>query len=156
MSRALRILPLLRTQRILHPWASLLIVPLFGFFNAGVAIGVDTLRNAFGGVSLGVFWGLFLGKQIGVLIATWCAVKLNIGALPSGVGPRHIYGAGLLAGVGFTMGLFVTALAFDTPTLAANARLAILAGSTLSAIAGLLVLWFAQTESERKCRDALT
>ncbi|MAC80838.1 MAG: hypothetical protein CML66_22570 [Rhodobacteraceae bacterium] len=68
------------------------------------------------------------------------AVKLNLGELPPGVTYRHIYGAALLAGVGFTMGLFVTALAFDAPALATSARLSILAGSSLSAIAGLTVL----------------
>lgn len=136
--------PLMRTERLLHPWASLLIVPLFGFFNAGVPIEADTMRNATGGVSLGVFFGLFLGKQIGVFGAAWCAVKLTIGQLPPGVGFRHVYGAGLFAGVGFTMGLFVTALAFETPDMAASARLAILAGSSLSAVAGLAVLWFAR------------
>ena len=136
--------PLLRTERLLHPWAGLLIVPLFGFFNAGVTVAPETVRNVTGGVSLGVFLGLFLGKQIGVFGATWCAVKLKLGLLPAGVGFRHIYGASLLAGVGFTMGLFVTALAFGASEMAASARLAILAGSGLSAVAGLLVLWFAQ------------
>jgi len=115
--------PLLRTQRVLRPWAGLLIVPVFGFFNAGVTIELETLQNATSSVSLGVFFGLVLGKPIGVLGATWCAVKLKIGVLPTGVGFRHIYGAGILAGVGFTMGLFVTALAFDTPTLAASCHI---------------------------------
>jgi len=138
--------PLLRTERLLHPWASLLIVPLFGFFNAGVSIEAETLGNATGGVSLGVFFGLFLGKQVGVFGATWAAVRLRIGLLPPGVGFLHIYGAALLAGVGFTMGLFVTALAFETPEMAASARLAILAGSSLSAVTGLVVLWFAQSD----------
>ena len=115
-------------------------MPAFGFFNAGVSVEAETLRNVTGGVSLGVFLGLFLGKQIGVLGATWVAVRLNIGVLPPKVSFRHIYGAALLAGVGFTMGLFVTALAFEAPALAASARLSILAGSSLSAIAGLLVL----------------
>ncbi len=151
--------PLLRIQQLLHPWASLLIVPIFGFFNAGVTIEIETLQNVTGGVSLGVFFGLFLGKQIGVLGATWFAVKLNIGVLPPGVGFRHIYGAGLLAGVGFTMGLFVTALAFDVAALAASARLAILIGSTLSAVVGLAVLRFAQGKHEerisRRQRDAI-
>ena len=132
--------PLRITKRLLHPWAGLLIVSAFGFFNAGVSVEAETLRNVTGGVSLGVFLGLFLGKQIGVLGATWVAVRLNIGVLPPKVSFRHIYGAALLAGVGFTMGLFVTALAFEAPALAASARLSILAGSSLSAIAGLLVL----------------
>lgn len=136
--------PLLRTERLLHPWAGLVIVPLFGFFNAGVAIEIETVQNLTGGVSLGVFFGLFLGKQIGVLGATWAAIRFKIGLLPPGVGFRHIYGVGLLAGVGFTMGLFVTALAFETPAMAASARLAILAGSSLSALAGLIVLWHAK------------
>lgn len=151
--------PLLRIQQLLHPWASLLIVPIFGFFNAGVTIETETLQNVTGGVSLGVFFGLFLGKQIGVFGATWFAVKLNIGVLPPGVGFRHIYGAGLLAGVGFTMGLFVTALAFDVAALAASARLAILIGSTLSAVVGLAVLRFAQGKHEerisRRQRDSI-
>lgn len=142
--------PLLRTERLLHPWASLLIVPLFGFFNAGVSIEVETIRSMSGGVSLGVFLGLFLGKQIGVLGATWAAVRLNVGALPPGVGFRHIHGAGLLAGVGFTMSLFVTALAFETDALAANARLAILAASSLSAVAGLFVLWTIRDETDAR------
>lgn len=133
-----------QTKRILHPWVSLLIVPLFGFFNAGVTIEIDTMANVLGGVSLGVFLGLFLGKQIGVFAATWVAVRLRIGLLPRGVGFGHVYGAGLLAGVGFTMGLFVTALAFESQEMAATARLAILAGSSLSAMSGLLVLWLAQ------------
>jgi NhaA family Na+:H+ antiporter len=132
--------PLIITQRLLHPWASLLIVPVFGFFNAGVTVEAEMLGGLNNGVSLGVFLGLFLGKQIGVLGATWIAVKLNLGELPPGVTYRHIYGAALLAGVGFTMGLFVTALAFDAPALATSARLSILAGSSLSAIAGLTVL----------------
>lgn len=86
-------------------------------------------------------------------------MKLNIGVLPPGVGFWHIYGAGLLAGVGFTMGLFVTALAFDVEALAASARLAILVGSTLSAVVGLAVLRFARSETEmrtsRRQRDAV-
>ncbi|MCQ0090418.1 Na+/H+ antiporter NhaA [Roseovarius sp. M141] len=139
--------PLLTTHRMLHPWASLLIVPLFGFFNAGVTIEIETLRNVSSGVSMGIFFGLFLGKQIGVLGATWCAVKLNICLLPPGIRFRHIYDVGLLAGVGFTMGSF-TALAFDTPTLAASARLAILVGSSLPAFVGLAVLWFGQGDPE--------
>lgn len=138
--------PLLTTQRLLHPWASLLIVPIFGFFNAGVTIEFETLQNVFAGVPYGVFFGLFLGKQIGVFGAVWCAVKLGFGTLPAQVGFRHIYGAALMAGVGFTMGLFVTALAFQRPELAANARLAILAASSLSAIVGLAVLRSAQDE----------
>lgn len=135
--------PLRRTQRMLHPWASLLIVPVFGLFNAGITIETETLRNSFNSVSLGVFFGLFLGKQIGVLGATWGAVRMGIGVLPAGVGFRHIYGAALLAGVGFTMGLFVTTLAFESSTLAASARLSILVSSSLAAITGMVVLWAA-------------
>jgi len=135
--------PLRRTERALHPWASLLIVPLFGFFNAGVAIEASTFRNFELGVASGIFFGLFLGKQAGIFGATWCAVRLGIGVLPAGVKFAHIYGAALLAGIGFTMALFITQLAFDTSNLAATARLAILLGSTLSGLAGICVLWFA-------------
>lgn len=130
-----------RTERALHPWASLLIVPLFGFFNAGVAIETSTLGNLDIGVATGVILGLFIGKQAGIFGATWCAVRLGVGVLPNEVKFVHIYGAALLAGIGFTMALFITQLAFETPHLAATARIAILLGSSLSGMAGLWVLW---------------
>lgn len=132
-----------RTERALHPWASLLIVPLFGFFNAGVTIETGTLGNLDFGVATGVIFGLFLGKQVGIFGATWCAVRLGLGALPDDVKFVHIYGAALLAGIGFTMALFITQLAFETSQLAATARIAILLGSSLSGLAGLWVLWHA-------------
>ncbi len=138
--------PLRRAEHVLRPLAGLLIVPLFGFFNAGVTIEAGTLQNVTGPVSLGVFFGLVLGKQFGVFGATWFSVRMGIGKLPPGIRFRDVYGAALLSGVGFTMALFVTTLAFASPTMAASARLAILAGSSLSAVAGIGVLWFVRRD----------
>ena len=140
MSDHLRSSPLKETERRLYPWGALVVVPLFAFFNAGVVIDGEAVSRIFGPVSLGVLGGLFLGKQFGVFAATWMAVRLGIGQLPEGVNWRQVYGAALFAGVGFTMSLFITSLAFSDARLIASAKLAILGGSLLSAIAGSLVI----------------
>jgi NhaA family Na+:H+ antiporter len=133
--------PLRETERCLHPWGVLVIVPLFAFFNAGIAIGDDAFGSLLGPVSLGVVGGLFLGKQLGVAGAVWVAVRLGLGQLPAGVNWGQIYGVALLAGIGFTMSLLVASLAFSDAALIASAKIAILAGSFVSAVAGLGVIY---------------
>ena len=91
-------------------------------------------------VSLGIVLGLFLGKQLGVMTGAWAAVRLGIGALPEGIGWKEVYGVALLAGVGFTMSLFIAELAFPMRSVVETARLSILVGSLLSAVSGLLLL----------------
>lgn len=133
--------PLRETERCLHPWGVLVIVPLFAFFNAGIAINGDAFESLLDPVSLGVVGGLFLGKQLGVVGAAWVAVRLGLGQLPAGVSWGQIYGIALLAGIGFTMSLFVASLAFSDAALIASAKIAILAGSFVSAVAGLGVIY---------------
>jgi NhaA family Na+:H+ antiporter len=135
--------PLHRMEHVLHPWVAFAIVPLFALANAGVRIEGD-LGTALGNrVTLGVILGLVLGKQLGVTIAAWLAVRSGITELPEDVGWSHIYGAGWLAGIGFTMSLFVADLAFldaaDARLLSA-AKLGILGASIIAGVGGWLIL----------------
>ena len=135
--------PLRQLEHALHPWVAFLVVPLFGFANAGVSfagIRVDALTD---GVTLGIAAGLFIGKQIGVFGAVYASVHLGIARLPEKVDWMSLYAVGLLAGIGFTMSLFVGTLAWETDEHAASLRLGVLGGSLLSGIAGYLLLRFA-------------
>lgn len=131
----------LRLEHHLHPLQVWLILPLFALANAGVSIDgglADTLAEP---VALGVVFGLVLGKPIGIAVLSWLAVKSGRGSLPEGVSWGHIVGAGFLAGIGFTMSLFVSELAFADAALVAEAKVGILAASFLSAIAGMVILY---------------
>jgi Na+:H+ antiporter, NhaA family len=130
-----------RLQNLLHPWTSYVIVPLFALANAGVAITTDGLRDAAtSSVTLGVTTGLVLGKLLGVAGAIALAVRFGVGRLPEGVTSRHITGMAAIAGIGFTVSLFVTGLAFDDPNLAEQATLGVLAASLLAATIGATIL----------------
>jgi len=125
----------------LHPWVAYCVMPLFALANAGV-----TLKNLGGTVTddawpiaLGIGLGLFLGKPLGILLTTWLAVRLRIGALPPGINWRHIIVLGLLGGIGFTMAMFIANLAFVNAENLAVAKLAVLVGSAASAAVGLIV-----------------
>jgi Na+:H+ antiporter, NhaA family len=133
--------PLQRLESQLHPWVSFVIMPLFALANAGVVLHGDRLANMFSNtVTLGVFAGLTIGKFFGVVGFCWLAIKLGISKLPDGVNWRQIFGVGCLAGVGFTMSLFVTTLAFSEAALVDTAKLGIFAASLVSGIAGYIVL----------------
>ncbi|GAO40300.1 Na(+)/H(+) antiporter NhaA [Sphingomonas changbaiensis NBRC 104936] len=132
--------PLHRLEHALHPWVAYAIVPLFGFVNAGVAFGHSPL---FAPLPLGIVAGLFLGKQLGVFGAVWATVRLGWTAKPPGASWAQIYGVALLCGIGFTMSLFIGGLAFRRPEMIDEAKIGILCGSLLSALAGWLVLRFA-------------
>ena len=125
----------------LHPWVTFVIMPVFAFANAGVAVGGELLHALAAPVSLGIATGLFIGKQAGVFLFSWLAVRLKLAELPSLVNWKQIYGVCLICGIGFTMSLFITGLAYDSPALAGDAKVGILAGSLLSAVAGLLFLF---------------
>jgi NhaA family Na+:H+ antiporter len=135
--------PLHRLEHELAPWVAFLIVPLFGFANAGVSlagVGLDTLLAP---LPLGVAAGLFIGKQLGIFGAVRIAVALRIAPRPAGARWLQVYGVALLCGIGFTMSLFIGALAFPgRPELVEQAKIGTLAGSLLSALAGWLVLRF--------------
>ncbi|WP_298023757.1 Na+/H+ antiporter NhaA [uncultured Parasphingopyxis sp.] len=121
-----------------------LIVPLFGFANAGVPVGALGLEQIFAPLPLGIAAGLFLGKQIGIFGSVWIAVKLGFAGKLRGATWLQIYATALLCGIGFTMSLFIGALAFPgNPLLIEEAKIGVLMGSFVSAIAGYLILRFA-------------
>ena len=133
--------PLARLEHLLHPWTSYVIVPLFALANAGVSISGSTLREALtSGVTLGVVVGLVAGKMAGVTAFTWVATKTGITRLPDGVRWSHLVGVAALAGIGFTVSLFITGLAFQTAAIQEAAKIGILAASLLAALLGALLL----------------
>jgi NhaA family Na+:H+ antiporter len=135
--------PLQRMEHVLHPWVAFAIVPLFALANAGVRIEGDPGMALGNEVTLGIVLGLVLGKQMGVTLAAWLAVRSGVTELPEGVGWHHIYGAGWLAGIGFTMALFVADLAFageGEVALLTAAKLGILLASVIAGVGGWLIL----------------
>ncbi len=136
--------PLHRLEHALHPWSSYLVLPVFGFANAGVALGDVSLPMLLEPVTLGVALGLFFGKQIGVFAMIVAAVKLGLAPRPAHAGWWQLYGLSLLCGVGFTMSLFIGLLAFaGTPSLEAETKIGVLLGSLSCMVAGALVLLLA-------------
>jgi NhaA family Na+:H+ antiporter len=133
--------PLAAAERGLRPWVALGVVPLFAYFNSGLrlpALGADELSTV---VALGAAAGLVLGKQGGILGAAWLAVRLGVARLPAGASWMHVYGAALMAGIGFTMSLFFAGVAFaGDPALSLSARVGVLAGSFVSAVLGAAVI----------------
>ena len=130
-----------RLERNLHPITGFVIIPLFALANAGIEISGDSLRSALGsGVTIGVVFGLVVGKVVGVSLFTIGAVRLGISAFPSGATVRHIVGVSAIAGIGFTVSLFVTGLAFDDLVLQDEAKVGILAGSAIAAMVGVVIL----------------
>lgn len=133
--------PLHRLEHALVPWAAFVIVPLFGFANAGVALTGLGSEAIFAPLPLGVAAGLFLGKQAGIFGAVWLSVRLGIAERPRGATWLQTYGVSVLCGIGFTMSLFIGALAFPgQPVLVESAKVGIIMGSLLSALAGLVIL----------------
>ena len=135
--------PLHRLENGLHPWVAFLIVPLFGFANAGVSLTGFGAGDLLRPVPLGIAGGLFLGKQAGVFAAVWLCHRLGIAGKPGGASWRQVYGTALLCGIGFTMSLFIGGLAFADPRLIDEVKVGVLAGSLLSGLAGYAVLRFA-------------
>ncbi|MET0375000.1 MAG: Na+/H+ antiporter NhaA [Rhizorhabdus sp.] len=136
--------PLERLEQAIHPWVMFGVVPLFGLASAGVTVaGLESLLAP---LPLGVALGLFLGKQIGVFGAVWLADRTGFAPKPAHLGWNHLYGASLLCGIGFTMSLFIGALAFSDARLVDAAKLGTLLGSALSVLAAFAVL----TRARRK------
>ena len=133
--------PLERLERRVHPWASYGILPLFALANAGLELSVEGARAAATSpVTLGITLGLVAGKLVGVTGGAWVAVRLGWAALPRGVGWTHVTGIALLAGIGFTVSLFIAALAFGDAPAAADSKIGIFAGSVLAGLGGYVVL----------------
>ncbi len=139
---------LVGTEHELKPWVLLGIMPLFAFANAGVDLRVLPPEALFGTMSIGIAAGLFIGKQLGIMAFSWIAIITGLARLPSSVTWLQLHGVSLLAGIGFTMSLFIGALAFSDPQAAASVRIGVLTGSILSGIAGYLVLRVAISKLE--------
>ena len=132
--------PLEHLEHILHPWIAFAVLPLFGFLNAGVSLAHLDPAAILAPVTLGAAAGLFFGKQLGVFGAIWLAVTSRLVPKPAGAGWLQIYGLAVLAGIGFTMSLFIGELAFTSGVHDAEVRLGVLGGSLLSALIGYGVL----------------
>ncbi len=133
--------PLREIEHGLHFWVAFLILPLFAFVNAGVDVTGISVSQMSGSVPLGILLGLFIGKQLGVFSFSWLAIKLRLATLPEGSNWRQLYGVSVLTGIGFTMSLFISSLAFeDSALFHYTDKLAILLASFLSGIIGYLIL----------------
>ncbi|MCU0820246.1 MAG: Na+/H+ antiporter NhaA [Beijerinckiaceae bacterium] len=136
--------PLEDLEHGLKPWVSFLIVPIFAFANAGVPLAGMGLHALFAPLTMGIIIGLFVGKQFGILAATWLAVRAGLSPKPAGATWLQIYGVAILCGIGFTMSLFIGSLSFSDPALQDRIRLGVIVGSLASAIVGVLVLKMAE------------
>jgi len=132
--------PLIQLEDRLAPWVAFLVLPVFGLANAGVSVTGASADMLLAPLSLGIIAGLFFGKQIGIMIAVFAARRMGLVRLPRGASWRAIYGVALLCGIGFTLSLFIGLLAFADAERVAVTKLAVLAGSLLSALAGAAVL----------------
>jgi NhaA family Na+:H+ antiporter len=142
--------PAERIAHVLHPWSSFLIVPVFALANAGVSIKADAFDTAgSAAVSAGIILGLVLGKTLGITGAAWLGTRLGVARLPDGANWLMMFAIAAVAGIGFTVSLFVAELAFAGGALQDAAKLGVLAASTVAAIIGGVAL-------SRACRDEAT
>ena len=134
--------PAKQLEHVLHPWVAFLILPLFAFANAGVSLDGVTLAGLTSMLPLGIIAGLFIGKPLGISLFCWLALKLKLASLPHGTTGRQIMAVGVLCGIGFTMSIFISTLAFGShaPELIVWAKLGILTGSLLAAFGGYTLL----------------
>ncbi|WP_419953486.1 Na+/H+ antiporter NhaA [Methylobacterium sp.] len=146
--------PLHKLEHAIHPWSAYLVLPVFGFANAGVSFAGMSTKMLLDPVTLGVALGLFVGKQIGVFGAVVAAIKLGLAQRPAHAGWWHLYGLSLLCGVGFTMSLFIGLLAFaNSPELEAETKIGVLLGSLSCMALGAFVLLLAPKPDQGNCSD---
>jgi len=139
--------PLTRMEHALHGWVAYAIMPVFALANAGVDFrGVSLGEALLHPASLGILAGLVIGKQLGVMVFSWAALKLRIADLPKGVSWLQLYGVAILTGVGFTMSLFIGGLSFDNPEVLERAKTGIIAASIIAGTVGYLLLKFAGSD----------
>jgi NhaA family Na+:H+ antiporter len=147
--------PAERVEHSLHPWVAFGVLPIFAFANAGVTLAGMSPGDVARTVPLGIMVGLFVGKQIGIFVMCWLAVKLRLAARPEGASWRQIYGVGMLCGIGFTMSLFIASLAFGESgaDYHGTERLGILLGSLVSGLSGYLVLKFVANKNRADAQN---
>ena len=132
--------PMQRLEHLLLPWTAFFIVPLFALANAGVAIDSGFVDDLSGSISVGIIVGLIVGKQVGITLMTWLMVRLGLTSLPEGVQMRHVYATSWLAGIGFTMSLFIADLAFLDEQRLNAAKMGILTASIIAGTVGFALL----------------
>ena len=143
--------PATRLEKKLYPWVYFIILPLFALTNADVAfLQGDLGARLTSSVTLGVFFGLVLGKPLGIMLFSWLTVKLKIASLPENVNWFHMLGAAILGGVGFTMAIFVANLAFTTEAHVAEAKLGILLASLVAGVVGFMFLFVQARAAEKR------
>ncbi len=142
--------PLHHLEHSLAPWVAFGIMPIFAFANAGVSLAGFSPSTLLAPIPLGIGLGLFLGKQIGIFGASWAAIRLGICAMPAGVNWAQMHGIAVLAGIGFTMSLFIGTLSFTDPANAAAVRFGVLSGSLLSGVAGYWLLRWPVRNRQRR------
>ena len=141
--------PVNRIEHALHPWTSMIVVPLFALANAGIVLNSDSIDAAAGSVvTLGVILGLVVGKPIGMMAGAYLAVRFGLSRMPRGVGWMHMLGLGGLAGIGFTISLFITSLAFTDDATVLAAKVGILAGSLIAATLGVVAILLAHRRTQ--------
>lgn len=139
--------PLQRIEHGLHPWVVFLILPLFALSNAGLTFkGVSLADAAMHNITLGITLGLLIGKPVGILLFSILATKIGVASLPSDIRWSHILGVGFLAGIGFTVSLFISGLSFNAPDIMIYSKFGVFIGSTLSAAAGI---WFLLSTTQK-------
>lgn len=142
-----------RMQELLLPWTSFVIVPLFALANAGVAVDAESVRAALtSSLGLGIILGLVVGKLVGVGLVTLVVARLGVAALPRGAGRLEVIAGAALTGIGFTVSLFIVELAFTGAELVQEAKIAVMAASTIAAILGWLLFRLAAVRAERQGR----
>ena len=132
--------PLERMEHALHPWVAFLVIPIFGFANAGVSLAGVEFADVVSPLPLGIALGLLVGKQIGIFGFAWAAIKLGWARLPDEVTWRQLHGLSLLAAIGFTMSLFIGNLAFADPAAIDAVKIGVLSGSIVAALLGYFLL----------------
>jgi Na+:H+ antiporter, NhaA family len=142
--------PLQRFEHQFHPWVTFAIMPIFALANAGVVLGGNMGSILSTPLALGILCGLVIGKQVGITLFAWLSVKVGLAELPSDVTWKHIYGIGVLGGIGFTMSLFIANLAFADEHLLNISKMAVLLASLIAGCIGMLVLRLVSSGSDSK------
>lgn len=132
--------PLQRFEHLLHPWVAFFIMPVFALANAGVTLSSDIWESIAHPISIGIILGLFIGKQLVIFGFSFVAIKLGLASKPEGINFTKMYGAGILAGIGFTMSLFIANLAFSSEELLNIAKIGVLFASLISGVIGYLIV----------------
>ncbi len=142
--------PLKKMEHAMHPYVAFGILPLFAFANAGISLQGVSLSGLTSMLPLGIAFGLLVGKPLGIFLFSFLSVKLGIAKLPQGVRMKHIFAVSVLCGIGFTMSIFISSLAFEGAGVEFDvySRLGVLMGSTLSAVLGYILLSFSLSKKD--------